>query len=62
MAMFDHVKRVEDNTLMGVMNGKPGVVLANGRHFHFGLEREGGPQCCSRPSPRPLPYVIFPGL
>jgi hypothetical protein len=40
MAVFDHFKRVDDNTLMGVMNGKPGVVLANGRHFYFGLERE----------------------
>lgn len=40
MAVFDHFKRVDDNTLMGVMNGKPGVVLANGRHFYFGLERD----------------------
>jgi hypothetical protein len=40
MPVFDHFKRVDDNTLMGVMNGKPTVVLANGRHFYFGLERE----------------------
>ncbi|WP_419999202.1 DUF4334 domain-containing protein [Streptomyces boninensis] len=40
MAVFDHFKRVDDDTLMGVMNGKPGVVLADGRHFYFGLERE----------------------
>ncbi|NKE57809.1 DUF4334 domain-containing protein [Lentzea sp. PSKA42] len=40
MPVLDHFKRVDDNTLMGVMNGKPDVVLANGRHFYFGLERE----------------------
>ncbi|MGB3440409.1 MAG: DUF4334 domain-containing protein [Actinophytocola sp.] len=40
MPVFDHFKRVDDDTLMGVMNGKPGVVLANGRHFYFGLERD----------------------
>ncbi|MYW62943.1 DUF4334 domain-containing protein [Streptomyces sp. SID8379] len=40
MPVLDHFKRVDENTLMGVMNGKPGVVLAEGRHFYFGLERE----------------------
>ncbi|WNV87043.1 DUF4334 domain-containing protein [Umezawaea sp. Da 62-37] len=40
MPVLDHFKRVDDTTLMGVMNGKPGVVLARGRHFYFGLERE----------------------
>lgn len=40
MPVLDHFKRVDDDTLMGVMNGKPGVLLANGRHFYFGLERE----------------------
>lgn len=40
MPVLDHFKRVDDNTLMGVMNGKPDVVLADGRHFYFGLERE----------------------
>lgn len=40
MPILDHFKRVDDNTLMGIMNGKPDVVLANGRHFYFGLERE----------------------
>ncbi|MGY0489872.1 DUF4334 domain-containing protein [Streptomyces sp. WG-D5] len=40
MPVFDHFKRVDENTLMGVMNGKPDVVLAQGRHFYFGLERE----------------------
>jgi hypothetical protein len=40
MPVLDHFKRVDDNTLMGIMNGKPDVVLADGRHFYFGLERE----------------------
>ena len=38
--VLDHFKRVDDDTLMGVMNGKPEAVLARGRHFYFGLERE----------------------
>lgn len=38
--VLDHFKRVDDDTLMGVMNGKPEAVLAHGRHFYFGLERE----------------------
>jgi hypothetical protein len=29
MAVLDHFKRVDDNTPMGVVNGKPGVVLAS---------------------------------
>jgi Domain of unknown function (DUF4334)/GXWXG protein len=41
MAVLDHFKRVDSDTLMGVMNGKPALVLADGRHFYFGLEREG---------------------
>ncbi|MEU6841093.1 DUF4334 domain-containing protein [Streptomyces sp. NPDC046716] len=40
MPVLDHFKRVDDTTLMGIMNGKPDVVLAQGRHFYFGLERE----------------------
>ncbi|MCS7477968.1 DUF4334 domain-containing protein [Umezawaea endophytica] len=40
MAVLDHFKRVDDTTLMGVMNGKPGLVLGNGGLFYFGLERE----------------------
>ncbi|MGP3776514.1 DUF4334 domain-containing protein [Streptomyces sp. SDT5-1] len=40
MPVLDHFKRVDDTTLMGVMNGKPDVVLADGRHFWFGLERD----------------------
>lgn len=40
MPVLDHFKRLDDHTLMGVMNGKPERVLAEGRHFYFGLERE----------------------
>ncbi|MFM9372787.1 DUF4334 domain-containing protein [Streptomyces sp. Da 82-17] len=40
MPVLDHFKRVDDHTLMGVMNGRPALVLADGRHFYFGLERE----------------------
>lgn len=36
-ATFDHFKRVDDGTLMGIMNGKN--VLFEGRHFYFVLER-----------------------
>ncbi|MEB3961994.1 DUF4334 domain-containing protein [Streptomyces kunmingensis] len=49
MAVLDHFKRVDDDTLMGVMNGRPAVVLAGGRHFYFGLERESGPGSESGP-------------
>lgn len=34
----DHFKRVDDDTVMGIMNGKAGV-LDNGRYFYFYLER-----------------------
>jgi hypothetical protein len=40
MAVVDHFKRVDDHSLMGVMNGKAGVVFAGGHLFYFGLERE----------------------
>jgi hypothetical protein len=40
MPVFDHFKRVDENTLMGVMNGKPGVVVRGEHLFYFGLERE----------------------
>ncbi|WP_066071142.1 DUF4334 domain-containing protein [Frankia sp. EI5c] len=39
MAVLDHFKQVDDRTLMGIMNGKPAVVLDGGKHFYFGLER-----------------------
>ncbi|MEV3853913.1 DUF4334 domain-containing protein [Streptomyces sp. NPDC050095] len=37
--IFDHFKRVDASTLMGIMNGK-GVLDERGRHFYFVLERE----------------------
>ncbi|MER6672725.1 DUF4334 domain-containing protein [Streptomyces sp. NPDC000983] len=40
MAVLDHFKRVDDTTLMGVMNGKASAVSADGHLFYFGLERE----------------------
>ncbi|NLG21274.1 MAG: DUF4334 domain-containing protein [Actinomycetales bacterium] len=41
MAVLDHFKRVDDATLLGVMNGRPDLVLApDGHRFYFGLERE----------------------
>jgi hypothetical protein len=41
MPVFDHFKRVDDRTLMGIMNGKAAHVRdAAGQHFYFGLERE----------------------
>lgn len=40
MAVVDHFKRVDERTLMGVMNGKAGVVFAGDHLFYFGLERE----------------------
>ncbi|GAA1374275.1 DUF4334 domain-containing protein [Streptomyces beijiangensis] len=36
--IFDHFKRVDDDTLMGIMNGKG--VLDRGRHFYFVLDRD----------------------
>ncbi|SEL42062.1 DUF4334 domain-containing protein [Rhodococcus maanshanensis] len=38
MAVFDHFKRVDDRTLMGIMNGKD--VLDGGEHFYFALMRD----------------------
>lgn len=38
---FDHFKRVDERTLMGIMNGKR--VLHDGRHFYFMLERAAAP-------------------
>ncbi|MEV0006947.1 DUF4334 domain-containing protein [Streptomyces sp. NPDC047973] len=40
MAVLDHFKRVDDTTLMGVMNGKAAAVSPSGHLFYFGLERE----------------------
>ncbi|WP_406150872.1 DUF4334 domain-containing protein [Streptomyces sp. NBC_01012] len=38
--VFDHFKRVDDTTLLGVMNGKAATVSDTGHLFYFGLERE----------------------
>jgi hypothetical protein len=35
--IHDHFKRIDDNAVMGIMNGKAG--LDNGRHAYFYLER-----------------------
>ncbi|MDL9944085.1 DUF4334 domain-containing protein [Gordonia sp. ABSL11-1] len=35
--IIDHFKKVDDTTVMGIMNGKGGVV--DGRHLYFFLER-----------------------
>ncbi|TQF66330.1 DUF4334 domain-containing protein [Rhodococcus spelaei] len=37
--IFDHFKRVDADTLMGIMNGKPKLVLDGGSHYYFLLER-----------------------
>ena len=51
---FDHFKRVDDRTLMGIMNGKG--VLHEGRHFYFVLERAAAPfELAPAPAPAPLP-------
>nr|WP_155821136.1 DUF4334 domain-containing protein [Gordonia hirsuta] len=36
--VIDHFKRVDQNTLMGIMNGKTSLV--RDRHFYFYLERD----------------------
>ncbi|WP_067658314.1 DUF4334 domain-containing protein [Nocardia harenae] len=38
-AVFDHLKWLDDTTLMGIMNGRPELVLADGQFFYFLLER-----------------------
>jgi hypothetical protein len=39
LPIVDHFKRVDDTTLLGVMNGKPEVVLDNGAYLYFLLEK-----------------------
>lgn len=43
---FDHFKRVDARTLLGIMNGKG--VLHDGKHFYFVLEREETPFALAR--------------
>ena len=38
--IFDHFKKVDDSTLMGIMNGESALVLDGGRHYYFLLERD----------------------
>lgn len=40
MPVLDHFVRVDDSTVLGVMNGKPELVRDDGQLFWFGLERE----------------------
>ncbi|HWV27757.1 MAG TPA: DUF4334 domain-containing protein [Aeromicrobium sp.] len=39
-AVLDHFARVDDDTLLGVMNGKAELVLDGGSHYWFVLERD----------------------
>ncbi|MCQ4117914.1 DUF4334 domain-containing protein [Rhodococcus tibetensis] len=38
--IFDHFKRVDESTLMGIMNGKSSLVLDGGQHYYFLLEKD----------------------
>jgi hypothetical protein len=38
--VFDHFKKVDENTLMGIMNPKPELAKAMGGLYYFLLERE----------------------
>ncbi len=40
MAVFDHFKRVDDSTVMGIMNGKLEAVFGTADHYYFWLERD----------------------
>ncbi|MBX3413899.1 MAG: DUF4334 domain-containing protein [Pirellulales bacterium] len=37
--VFDHFRKIDDHTVMGIMDGKE-QVFDNGKHFYFYLERE----------------------
>ena len=39
MPVFDHFKKVDDDTIMGIMNGKA-MMLDQGQNYYFGLERD----------------------
>ncbi|QNG18867.1 DUF4334 domain-containing protein [Rhodococcus triatomae] len=39
MAVFDHFKKVDEDTVMGIMNGK-GFALDGGKPFYFWLARD----------------------
>jgi len=38
--VFDHFKWVDDDTLMGIMNGKSPLIFHQGHHYYFLLERD----------------------
>jgi hypothetical protein len=40
MAVFDHFKLVDDDTVMGIMNGKLEPAFGTGDPYYFWLERE----------------------
>ncbi|HET6166343.1 MAG TPA: DUF4334 domain-containing protein [Marmoricola sp.] len=40
MAVFDHFKKVDDDTVMGIMNGKLETVFGTADLYYFWLERE----------------------
>ncbi|MGO4256703.1 DUF4334 domain-containing protein [Marmoricola sp. RAF53] len=40
MPVFDHFKKVDDDTVMGIMNGKLEAVFGTADHYYFWLERE----------------------
>ncbi|QBJ96932.1 DUF4334 domain-containing protein [Rhodococcus sp. ABRD24] len=40
LPIFDHFKKVDADTVIGVMNGKSNLVFDAGEHFWFGLERD----------------------
>lgn len=40
MAVFDHFKRVDEDTVLGIMNGKLEAVFGTPDHYYFWLERD----------------------
>lgn len=42
MAVFDHFKKVDDDTVMGIMNGKLEAAFGTADHYYFWLERDEG--------------------
>ena len=42
MAVLDHFKRVDEDTVMGIMNGKLEAAFGTADHYYFGLARDRG--------------------
>ena len=40
MPVLDHFKKVDEDTLMGIMNGKPEATFGIADLYYFWLERE----------------------